>query len=94
MCIDVFDTVKFSTPLLFIRLQAGSEEFAATRQSYVKKSEGVICVYSIDNLQSFQDVPKWFQEIRFDKHLSGIALSILDLWFGRFRFLSSSISRK
>lgn len=58
-----------------VRLQiwdtAGQERFKSIARSYYRGAQGVIVVYAIDNLGSFQNVRKWLAEI--DNNLDTIS---------------------
>ena len=43
---------------------AGQERYRSITSAYYKGSKGCFIVYDITNLQSFEDIGKWFEEIK------------------------------
>ena len=60
--IKTFDSDN-STIKLQIWDTAGKESYRTITSSYYKGSHGVVLVYSITDRQSFEDLPKWIDEI-------------------------------
>lgn len=42
---------------------AGQEEFSAMREQYMRKGDGFMLVYSVTDLQSFQNIPQFHTQI-------------------------------
>ncbi|EDQ87607.1 uncharacterized protein MONBRDRAFT_9855 [Monosiga brevicollis MX1] len=51
------------TCLLDILDTAGQEEYSAMRDQYMRTGEGFLCVYSIDNKRSFDEIGKFREQI-------------------------------
>eukprot|EP00045_Choanoeca_perplexa_P000475 m.14627 g.14627 ORF g.14627 m.14627 type:complete len:187 (-) comp10321_c0_seq1:230-790(-) len=51
------------TCLLDILDTAGQEEYSAMRDQYMRTGEGFLCVYSIDNKRSFDEIGKFRDQI-------------------------------
>ena len=51
---------------VFVTLQiwdpSGYEKFGSMTPTYYRGAEGIVLVYSVDDLESFQHVKKWFEE--------------------------------
>ncbi|CCG82074.1 GTP-binding protein ypt1 [Taphrina deformans PYCC 5710] len=61
-------TVKGQRVKLTIWDTAGQERFRTLTSSYYRGCQGVLVVYDVSNRASFDQIPKWFQEL--DTHMS------------------------
>lgn len=52
------------TCLLDILDTAGQEEYSAMRDQYMRSGEGFLCVFAVDNMKSFGDIPQYREQIR------------------------------
>ena len=53
---------------------AGQEFFGKLRPNYYKGASGCLIMFALNERKSFDEVPKWFAEIR--KNLSGIVVAL------------------
>ncbi len=60
---------------LFIWDTGGQERFTNIRSHYFKGARGVLIVYDITNERSFQNIKKWYQEVK--KHLEDIPMILV-----------------
>ena len=63
-----FGSKKMVLDNISIKLQiwdtAGQERYRSITSAYYKGSKGCFIVYDITNLQSFEDIGKWYEEIK------------------------------
>lgn len=53
----------FCSPLLDVRDTAGQERFNSITSAYYRGAKGIVLVYDITKLESFDDLPKWMKMI-------------------------------
>ncbi|TPX35799.1 hypothetical protein SmJEL517_g01992 [Synchytrium microbalum] len=56
-------TVDDELALLDVLDTAGQEEYSAMREQYMRTGEGFLCVYSITNRNSFEEITTFYQQI-------------------------------
>ncbi|VDM25362.1 unnamed protein product, partial [Hydatigera taeniaeformis] len=52
------------TCMLDILDTAGQEEYSAIREHCMRMSEGFLCVFAVDNAESFDDIRQYQEQIR------------------------------
>jgi small GTP-binding protein len=56
---------------------AGQERFRSITSNYIKKANGILLIYSVDNPKSFENIETWYQSISEDENKNKLPVVLI-----------------